>query len=228
MTDKPTRHLRHNKPTPEGERTSAQLRKAPNQHRAALTIQILFEAAAQIMESEGLAGLTTNRIAEQAGYAVGTVYQYFNNKESLLLAMAMHELEDVAQTTREAMEQAAVRSLDETLRATIHAWINAFGGRQRVQFLLMQAVMDHGAFPEFHRRITEIADFLGQKLAVLPVDGVRSLTPAGQFVITRALLGAIRYGVVENTSLLHQTSLETELIHLMRGMLLNPAEASGH
>lgn len=226
MIDKPSRPSTRSKRNLVSEVASGQLRRAPNQPRASLTIQIIFEAAAQIMESEGLAGLTTNRIAEQAGYAVGTVYQYFKNKENLLLAMAMHEIAEVAHITHKIMDSAAERPLNETLRATVRAWINAFGGRHRVQYLMMQAVMDQGAFPEFHSKIAEVADDLGKKLTALPLKGVQPLSPSGQFVITRALLGTIRYGFLEHSPLLHQTALEIELVNMMRGMLLAPPEDS--
>ena len=43
-----------------------------------------MEAAAQVFSEKGLAGATTNKIAERAGVSIGTLYQYFPNKESLV------------------------------------------------------------------------------------------------------------------------------------------------
>jgi hypothetical protein len=140
--------------------------------------------------------------------------------------MAMHEIDGVEQITQEIMEKASGRPLDETLRAVVRAWLNAFGGQQRVQHLMMQKVMDHGAFPEFHSHISKIADDLGRKLSALPLTGVHSLSPSGQFALTRALLGVIRYGFLENSPLLHQAALEDDLVNLMRGFLLAKPEAT--
>jgi AcrR family transcriptional regulator len=46
-----------------------------------------------LIESQGLETLTTARIAEVAGYGVGTVYDYFPTKNAILVAMARQELD---------------------------------------------------------------------------------------------------------------------------------------
>ena len=64
------------------------LRRQPSQARAQQTMQTLFKAAAQILDKEGEAGLTTNKVAAAAGFSIGTLYQYFPSKEMLVRAMA--------------------------------------------------------------------------------------------------------------------------------------------
>ncbi|MCC6808098.1 MAG: TetR/AcrR family transcriptional regulator [Deltaproteobacteria bacterium] len=69
------------------------LRKKPKQSRSQATVNACLEATARVLEQEGLSGLTTNRVAEVAGVSIGSLYQYFPNKASLLLALAEHEAE---------------------------------------------------------------------------------------------------------------------------------------
>ncbi|GDX39641.1 hypothetical protein LBMAG20_18560 [Methylocystaceae bacterium] len=52
-------------------------RKIPTQARAQQTVGIILEAAAQILQFEGEAHFNTNRVAEKAGFSIGTLYQYF-------------------------------------------------------------------------------------------------------------------------------------------------------
>ena len=59
------------------------MRKQPTQKRAQLTIDAIFEATSQIVDREGVSGLTTNKIAAKAGFSVGTLYQYFSSKEAI-------------------------------------------------------------------------------------------------------------------------------------------------
>jgi len=59
------------------------MRKQPIQKRAQLTIEAIFQATAQLVEREGMAGLTTNKIAAKAGFSVGTLYQYFASKDEI-------------------------------------------------------------------------------------------------------------------------------------------------
>ncbi|ASR34647.1 hypothetical protein BAY61_06225 [Prauserella marina] len=62
-------------------------RKRPRQQRSRDTVDALLEAAAQVFEREG-AEATTNRIAERAGFSIGTLYQYFPHKQAMLRALA--------------------------------------------------------------------------------------------------------------------------------------------
>jgi AcrR family transcriptional regulator len=64
-------------------------RKLPRQQRARATCEAILEAAAHIIGREGLAGFNTNAVAERAGVSIGSLYQYFPNKDSLM-AVARH------------------------------------------------------------------------------------------------------------------------------------------
>jgi AcrR family transcriptional regulator len=66
-------------------------RKAPRQQRAAHTVEALLEAAAQVLEADGLDGYNTNAVARRAGASVGTLYQYFPGKDALTLALLQRE-----------------------------------------------------------------------------------------------------------------------------------------
>jgi AcrR family transcriptional regulator len=69
-------------------------RKTAAQERAKLTVEAILGAASQVFESRGYAAATTNRIAERAGVSVGSLYQYFPNKEAILVAIAHQHLAD--------------------------------------------------------------------------------------------------------------------------------------
>jgi len=58
------------------------------------------EAAARVLQREGYAGAATNRIAEVAGVSVGTIYQYFANKDQLFDALIRRELEGLLSVLR--------------------------------------------------------------------------------------------------------------------------------
>ncbi len=72
-------------------------RKTPIQARSGATVAAIHEAAIQVLLADGLARLTTTRVAERAGVSVGTLYQYFPNKEALLYAILMRHFEEMAQ-----------------------------------------------------------------------------------------------------------------------------------
>ena len=59
-------------------------RKNGLQDRAKDTVNFIIEATTQLLEEKGLKGLSTNKIVERAGISIGTLYQYFPNKESIV------------------------------------------------------------------------------------------------------------------------------------------------
>jgi AcrR family transcriptional regulator len=67
-------------------------RKLPKQARSEATVEAVLEAAAQIFERHGYAAGTTNRIAERAGVSIGSLYQYFPNKDAILVALVHRHL----------------------------------------------------------------------------------------------------------------------------------------
>lgn len=101
---------------------TAQPRKEPGQERARFTFDAILEAAARILRTEGPTHLTTNRIAEVAGVSVGSLYQYFPNKDAIVGRLIELELErDLAHAHEmfRAFEAMPLREAFTTMRAAM-------------------------------------------------------------------------------------------------------------
>lgn len=70
------------------------MRKEPRQERSRATVDAVIHAAARILSDHGWAGFTTNRVAETAGVSIGSLYQYFPDKISIVEAVRHRHLED--------------------------------------------------------------------------------------------------------------------------------------
>jgi AcrR family transcriptional regulator len=70
------------------------LRKQPQQARSAQLITDILTAAAQVLAADGAHRFTTARVAEKAGVSVGSLYQYFPNKEAILFRLQFDEWEE--------------------------------------------------------------------------------------------------------------------------------------
>ena len=66
-------------------------RKVPVQTRSRATVEAILEATARILEAEGLEAVTTNRVAERAGVSIGSLYQYFPDRDAVLAALIRRE-----------------------------------------------------------------------------------------------------------------------------------------
>ena len=123
-------------------------RRIPRQARAAETAETILEGAAQILEANGLAGFTTNAVAERAGVSIGTLYQYFADKNAILLALAKQQvglgLADIARALSGEIDPTP----EGRVRAMVRAAIHAFRGRQRARKAVMEAVLTQGHHAE--------------------------------------------------------------------------------
>lgn len=206
--------------------TPANMRRQPTQARARQTIEAIFGATAQIVEKEGEEGVTTNKVAQVAGFSIGTLYQYFPSKEAILLAMVERERNRVQQQLRELLDDAVAEQRDvrSVLRDMVRLLVTAFGtgGHSR----LRRGMVRLGWRIDHHDRVTaalrEGAERNALALARLIEVGdtsVRPPSPAMMFVATRAIMGTIRSAALEDSPLLGQPAFEDELVRMLWGLL---------
>ena len=62
-------------------------RKRPIQRRSQATVDAILDAAAQVLRKKGYAKTTTNGIAERAGVSIGSLYEYFPNKDAVFATL---------------------------------------------------------------------------------------------------------------------------------------------
>jgi AcrR family transcriptional regulator len=82
------------------ERRQLHPRKRPRQTRSELTRQRILEAAARVFADYGYAAGTTNRIAEWADISIGSLYQYYPNKDAILLDLVTRHLDAIVTAAR--------------------------------------------------------------------------------------------------------------------------------
>ena len=189
------------------------LRKAPTQSRAVKTREAIVEAAFQILTKEGEAAVTTNRIAERAGVSVGSIYQYFKDKDAILLALMNRERDAIAARIGEELEGVAVAGVEEVTRRIIRAVIEAFrarrGARRLVTVFALKRMEEGGG-----KGIETVAGLIAAAAARNPPPGARPLSPTSIYVLTRAVAGAIRGAMIENSRVLDDSIFEDELVRL--------------
>jgi AcrR family transcriptional regulator len=113
-------------------------RKSPRQARALATQDAIIEAAAHIIAKGGLAAFNTNAVAERAGVSIGSLYQYFPNKDALMVALI-----EQSQRQQLARVKAAVAMVgDADLTTIVRMLVRAAQQHHRDDPLLASAI-DH-------------------------------------------------------------------------------------
>ncbi len=153
-------------------KTAEKRRRKPSQARSRRAVESIIEAAAQVLERRGYQGATTNRIAERAGVSVGTLYQYFNNKDEIFNALIERETTSFLEAIEgsisgpEVENRAAIRKLLEAAYASDQL---VLGVRQVMRNLPSQAYSEQNMAirREMH---TLVMRFLEQRGAIPELD----------------------------------------------------------
>ncbi len=172
-------------------------RRVPLQQRGQQTLDQILHAAAQVIGREGLDRLTTKRIATEAGLSVGSVYEYFPNKEAVLCALVGQWFEQLMQTLEEQHPSRTgtrdiLRYLEESIGAIRQVYVNqpALGA----MLSALWAVPGLRDLVEQHDRrvIANMVDAFGIIAPHLPADdrqvAARSIVLVSHELITEGLV----------------------------------------
>ena len=75
--------------------------RKPRQTRSKVTVDTIIEAGFIAVATNGTSGTTTRHIADIAGVSVGSLYEYFKNKEEIYDAMAKSFVKEVLDMVKE-------------------------------------------------------------------------------------------------------------------------------
>lgn len=124
--------------------------------RAAETRQRILASAAQVFAEYGYAAGTTNRIAERAGVSIGSLYQYFPNKDAVLRALMDAHVEAGARLLGERLSIGLPERLDDLLRMFVRATIDNHRDNPRLHRVLFE---EAPRAPQFLDRLHQLELF---------------------------------------------------------------------
>jgi AcrR family transcriptional regulator len=111
------------------------VRREPTQRRSRQRVEQIFDAAADLIVELGVEGLSTRAIAARAGIPVSSVYQYFADRDEIILALVQRDTVEMDERVAEAvasLDRPSVRSLVE---ATMRAFVAVY--HRRPEFVVI-------------------------------------------------------------------------------------------
>lgn len=208
-------------------KSAAKPRKMPVQARSRATVDAIIQAATYILTKVGWEGLTTNAIAERAGVNIGSLYQFFPNKEAVIAELQRRHAVETRSDLRKALE---VLSEQPSLR-------------QALTLVVEMLVEEHRAAPAVHKAIY---DELPRTVRLLEEDKKQL---RGQFLdvikpfmknvpdpdLATYMVGVAAHSVIhtvtaERPKLLGDPNFVPELVTLLQNYLSRPQarkDASG-
>lgn len=123
---------------PQAARTS--VRRRPKQLRARHTVEAVLDAVIRLLKRQGSKAITTNRIAEVAGVSIGSLYQYFPDKRAIFSALHQRHIDQIDRLVQTTLVEHASSSLEQLIRAMVHAMVEAHTPDSELYELLMTEV----------------------------------------------------------------------------------------
>ena len=117
-------------------------RKTPTQQRSRQMVEMILDGAARVLAERGYAEMTTNLVAQVAGVSVGSLYQYFANKDALLQALYARHSKHMQRVATSVLADTASR----TLRESIGVFTRALLAGHLVDMDLHRALEKHSPF----------------------------------------------------------------------------------
>ncbi len=189
-------------------------RKRPVSRSGQAIHEAILDAAGQILDEVGLEGFTTNRVAERAGVSIGSLYQYFPNKDAVL-AETMRRLERHTQhAIAGALEAHREAPLREAAEAIVDVLLGEALGSRRARRELRTVAPPEWTMATSSEVDTAVRQALAQELARR--DDVRSgpvelLT----FVIAHAVEQVVECAVLADPAMLGEAGFRDELVELI-------------
>lgn len=104
---------------------TAQTRRQPRQKRAVEKVSRILDAVEALVSRHGVEALTTTHVADEAGYAVGTIYQYFSNRTALLIAAHDRLLERLTGQLAGEADRVLADHSDDLIAALVETYIES-------------------------------------------------------------------------------------------------------
>lgn len=193
-------------------------RKQPVQARASATLALLHTAAIQVLGSEGLGGCTTTRVAERAGVSVGSLYQYYPNRDALLAAVLDRHLDAVAQAIEDVCRDNRGRSVAELAAPLVSSFLAVKFGDADASKALYAAAGERGGPAKVAEVQMRMTSAITEMLAAAP-DGRFGDPGLVAAVAFNAMVGPVRAVLEGQMSQDTLPRLEVELSRLVGAYL---------
>ncbi|MEE2788035.1 MAG: TetR/AcrR family transcriptional regulator [Myxococcota bacterium] len=119
-------------------------RRTPRQARSEHTVDMILTAAAQVLVERGYAKTSTNHVAKVAGVSIGSLYQYFGNKDELILAVVNRHAQGVLGLLKSTMADFSTNNIESAVHQFVDAMIAAHAVNPRLHRVCLEQILNLG------------------------------------------------------------------------------------
>lgn len=113
-------------------------RRSPSQRRSKVRVATILDATAELVVGHGVDRLSTRAIAERAGVPIGSIYQYFADKDEVILELVKRDTAEMDEHVAAAVAALETFSVHSVVTATMHAFIDVYARRKEFVAIYFQ------------------------------------------------------------------------------------------
>ena len=191
-------------------------RKLPQQDRSKVTVDAILTAAAHILTEDGYDTASTNRIAERAGVSIGSLYQYFPNKEVIVTALRVRHIDEMAAIVESALNKFVNYPIEVALYELVKACVAAHAIDPTLHQVLNEQVprLNHSSAET--KIITLLRNFLEQRHDQTQQKNLELTV----FMLERTIESLTHAAVIERPEFLKDSQIEKEITRLLLSYLI--------
>ncbi len=175
-----------------------------------------MRATARILVKRGYQATTTNHIAEAAGVSVGSLYQYFPNKEAIVAALLDEHLEESQAFVRAGTANAIEQPIEEAARGLIQGLLDAHRVDPKLHRVFVEELPRISTFERIHQLEQDTLAIVRAYIEVrLPEVVKKRKVDVVAFVIVHAVEAVTHGAVLFRPDLLENPAFVDEVVRLV-------------
>lgn len=192
------------------------MKKQPKQQRSKQLVEAILDASTRVLSTSKLSQMTTNKVADVAGVSIGSLYDYFPNKNSIVVALMDSRMQTQLNSFFEIIEKES--SLEGAVEACItfinQEYLNKKDFLREVFLLAPENGRMEALFLNRMKAQKKLEQFLVEKLGYETKWAQRK-----SFLVMQSIIGVIEtYIVLDEVSMSHEEFLK-ELRLMMSSIL---------
>lgn len=140
-------------------------RKRPRQERSRATVDAILDATARVLVQEGYDRASTNRVAETAGVSVGSLYQYFPNKEAMVGELVDRFSRRITDMVVDRLAELADAPPEDVTRELVSAMVQIKREDPRLAQVLREQIPRVGRMQRYEKQLESIIEATERYLA---------------------------------------------------------------
>jgi AcrR family transcriptional regulator len=190
-------------------------RKAPQQERAQATVEALMTATARILVQVGYDRASTNRIAEAAGISIGSLYQYFPNKEAIVAELVERMMGEELEVLARVLPALKGGPLRQAVRELLKAMLEIHDRDPALRRIIIEQVPRVGRLEKMLDLQSQVAGIIRDHLQ----DRCEEIRPKNldmaAFILVHAVEAVIHGAVYKRPEYLKRAEFVEELTELV-------------